>query len=224
MTNPRTQRLTLITGVVVALAVIGVIIYSRVQTNSAPTPTTVQASGEIDYAGQPALGADDAPVKLAVFEDFKCPFCRQFDQTILPQLERDYIDTGQAQLYFVNFAFIGPDSTTAAIAAECAYQQNEAAFWDYKTILYRAQGPESQQWATPLRLEELAQNVGDLDAPALRQCVDDKQYEDAVTADNAMANAVGVTGTPSLFVNGEKVTAPLDYSAVQAAIDSALNE
>ncbi|CAN5762469.1 DsbA family protein [soil metagenome] len=218
-----TRNLTVVTAVVVALALVGIIVYSRFQPRADPAITTpTAATGELDYENQPALGAADAPVKLAVFEDFKCPACKFFDDNVFPQLERDYIDSGRARLSFVNFPFIGPDSTTAAIASECAYHQNEAAFWEYKAILYRAQGPERDQWATPERLEELAQNVGDLDAAELRACTDERRYADAVTSDLDMAQAVGVNSTPSLFVNGTKLENANDYAAVKEAIDAAL--
>ena len=216
-----TQRLTLITAAIVAVALIGIIIYSRLQPSPA-TPTQSNASAELTYDDQPRLGDPDAPVVLAVFEDFKCPACKFFEENVLPQLERDYIATGQAQVYFFNFPFIGPDSTTAAIAGECAYQQNEAAFWEYKTILFRAQGPESQQWATPARLEELANNLGDLDAAALRECTEEDRYADLVASERRLGEDAGVTGTPSLYIDGVKLENANDYSAVQTAIDEAL--
>lgn len=219
-----TRRLTLVTAVVVALALVGVIVYSRFQPRADTTlPITSTATDELNYDGQPVLGEESAPVKLAVFEDFKCPACKFFEDNVFPQLERDYLRTGEAQLTFVNFPFLGPDSTTAAIAGECAYHQNEGAFWEYKAVLYRAQGDERSQWATPARLEELAQNVGDLDAAALRLCVDEKRYASDVESDLNMGTAIGVNSTPSLFVNGEKLTAANDYEAVKAAIDAALD-
>lgn len=216
-----TQRLTLITAGIVALAVIAVIVVSRLQGPATPAPTAA-ASRDLDLSGQPTLGDPDAPVQLVVFEDFKCPFCRQFEENILPQLERDYIDTGKAKLTFVNFHFIGPDSTTAALASECAYAQNPSAFWEYKTVVYRAQGPESQQWATPARLEELASNVGDLDAAALRECIDAKTYQAEVDADNEMARGAGIQSTPTLLVDGSAVASALNYDTVKTAIDQAL--
>jgi protein-disulfide isomerase len=216
-----TQRLTLITAALVVLLLIGVIVYSRMQ--PAAAPTTAQPTGELVYDGQPRLGDPDAPVALAIFEDFKCPHCRDWDQSILPRLERDFIQTGQAKLYYFSMAFMGPDSTTAAVAAQCAYHQDEAAFWEYKTVIYRAQGPSSQQWATPARLQELAQNVGDLDAAALRQCVDENRHADAVTRDSDTARAIGVSATPTLFVDGQQVAA-FDYDAIQAAIAGAQSQ
>lgn len=220
--NAKTQRLTLITAAVVAAALIAIIIYSRFQPSPSASAAPTNASAELSYDDQPRLGEADAPVVLAVFEDFKCPACGFFTQTILPQLERDYIDPGQAQLYFFNFPFLGPDSTTAALAGECAYRQNEAAFWEFKKIIFRAQGPENQAWASAARLEELAGNLGDLDAAELRTCVEEARYTDAVGADLEMGRAAGVTGTPSLYVNGEKLESANAYAAVQAAIDEAL--
>ena len=217
------QRLTIVTAVVVALALVGIIAYSRFQPRAdAAVTTPVAATGELSYENQPTLGDAAAPVKLAVFEDFKCPACKFFEDNVFPGLERDYLDTGRAQLVFVNFPFIGPDSTTAAVAGECAYRQNEAAFWEYKTVLYRAQGAERAEWATPARLEELAQNVGDLDAAELRTCIDEQRYAAEVTSDLDMAQAVGVNSTPSLFVNGTKLENANDYEAVKEAIDAAL--
>lgn len=216
-----TQRLTLITATIVALAIIGIIIYSRFQpTTTAATPTATNT--ELSYDAQPRLGEADAPVTLAVFEDFKCPACKFFTESVLPQIERDYIDSGQAQLYFFNFPFLGPDSTTAALAGECAYHQNEAAFWDYKTIIFRVQGSESQEWASPSRLEDLASNLGDLDAADLRTCVDEERHADEVSADRQLGVDVGVTGTPGLFLNGQKLENANNYDAVKAAIDEAL--
>jgi len=219
--NANTQRLTLITAIIVALAIVGIIIYSRFQP-STTTATTTPTNGELSYDDQPRLGEADAPITLAVFEDFKCPACKFFEESVLPQIKRDYIDSGQASIYYFNFPFLGPDSTTAALAGECAYKQNEAAFWDYKTIIFRAQGAESEEWARPSRLEELASNLGDLDAADLRTCIDEERHADEVSADRQIGVDVGVTGTPGLFINGQKVENANNYNEVKAAIDEAL--
>ena len=99
--NANTQRLTLITAIIVALAIIGIIIYSRFQP-ATTTATPAAANGELSYDDQPRLGEADAPVTLAVFEDFKCPACKFFTESVLPQIKRDYIDEGQAQLFTIS--------------------------------------------------------------------------------------------------------------------------
>jgi protein-disulfide isomerase len=216
------QRLTIITAVVLVLAILGFVIFNQTRPASRAGQTSADPS-QLSYEGQPAIGDANAPVKIAIFEDFKCPACKFFDENVWPKLEREYIDTKQVQAYFINYAFLAPDSRTAAVAGECVYQQNEALFWEYKKIVYRSQGPESQAWATPARLTELAREyVPDINADELRSCIDENRYEEAVQNDLAMGTAIGVRGTPSVFVNGTKVENANDYAQVKALIDEAL--
>jgi protein-disulfide isomerase len=223
------QRLTLITAVVLVLAIFGFILFNRARPASATEPTATGTSttapdpSKLSYEGQPALGDANAPVKIALFEDFKCPACKYFDENVWPKLEKEYINANQVQAYFMNYAFLAADSRTAAVAGECVYQQNEALFWEYKAILYRSQGQESQAWATPARLTELAREyVPDINADDLKTCIDENRYEEAVQNDLEMGTAVGVRGTPSLFVNGARVENANDYAQVKTLIDEAL--
>lgn len=216
--NSSAQRLTLVTFIVLALIAVGAIVYFRVAPQQ---QATVEASGELDLTGQPRLGQEDAPVEIAVFEDFKCPACQFFDAEVMPQIERELIGTGQAKLYFLNYPFIGPDSTVAATAGECVYEQNEAAFWNYKNFVFRAQGPESQEWATPAFLTDIARNnLPAVDADALQSCIEDETYAERVASEREMGTAAGVQGTPSVFVNGERVE-DFQFATIQAAVEEA---
>lgn len=218
--NAPAQRLTLVTFIVLALVAVGAIVYFRVAPQQAET---ANASGELDLSGQPLLGQADAPVEIAVFEDFKCPACQFFDAEVMPQIERELVDTGQAKLYFLNYPFIGPDSAVAANAGECVYQQDEVAFWDYKTFVFRAQGPESEAWATPAFLADVARdNLPALDADALQSCIEDETYAEQVASEREMGNAAGVQGTPSVFVNGERLE-DFQFATIQAAVENAQN-
>nr|WP_246351135.1 DsbA family protein [Deinobacterium chartae] len=183
-----------------------------------------KATAAIDTSSQPTIGNKDSKVQVVVFEDFKCPVCQRFDQTVLPEIEQNYIQTNKIQYSFVNFSFLGPDSTTAAIAGECVYRQNEPKFFDYAHLIYRAQGPETQQWATPDRLVEIASNIEGINTEDLRACITEERHADAVRQDNELARRLNVPGTPALFVNGTRVENPLDYSAVSKAIDAALEK
>src|SRR5579859_776218 len=64
----------------------------------------------------PVLGQDSAKVTIVEFADPRCPYCQQFFNTVLPQLKKDYIDTGKVKLYWRNFDFLGPSSTVAGNA------------------------------------------------------------------------------------------------------------
>ena len=219
--NSSTQKLTAYTAIGLIVLIIAAIVYVQFGRGQ----STMSADGSLDLSQQPSIGQEGAPVQIALFEDFKCPACRNFTETVLPQIERELVESGQAEVFFVNFPIpLGPDSVTAAIASECVYEQDPAAFWDYKTYVFRSQGPESQEWATPALLTDLAREyVPSVDADQLRTCIDERQYAERVEAERRMGAAAGVRGTPSVFVNGERVERS-DFNSVNAAVQSALGQ
>jgi protein-disulfide isomerase len=127
---------------------------------------------------------------------------------------------------FLNFPLpLGQDSWTAADAAECVYQQaGNEAFWGYYNGVYANQGPESENWATPDLLVQLAQDYTDteLDTDSLRQCVNDQAYRDEVERDRNMGLSANIPGTPTIFVNGQQLS-DFRYSTIASAIDEELN-
>ncbi|WP_407570918.1 DsbA family protein [Deinococcus altitudinis] len=209
------NRTILMVGTLVAVILIALVVFAVRPGGSANTKS-------FDLSGQPLLGQESAKVTLVVFEDFKCPNCKNFEDNTMPTVQSKYIDTGKVKLYKINFPFIGPDSTTAAEAAECVYAQKQSAGYNqFATLLFRAQGDEKTQWATKAKMEDLGTYVDGLDAAKFKTCVESESTKAQVDADTAQATKSGVTGTPSVFVNG--VLSP-DYSAgtVGAAIDKAL--
>lgn len=215
-----TQKLTLYTAIVLIVAVLGTILYLRFVDSPATTATV--SAGDFELERQPGLGDEDAPVTVVIFEDYSCPACRTFEEQVFPRLKRDYIDAGEVRAYFINFQFLGPDSINAALAAECVYHRDEAAFWDYKSAIYRIQGPQGARWATTPRLVELAgETVPWLDQNELRSCIEDERHLDAIERDRDIAVASGATGTPTVFVNGRQTASP-SFDDVQRAIDEAL--
>ncbi len=223
------QRLTLITAAVLVLGIFGFIIFNRVRpTTATQQPATQVDPSKLSYDGQPALGDPNAPVKLAMFEDFKCPACKNFEEAVWPKIERDYVDTGKVQAFFI-YQQVIPNSTVAGVAGECVLEQNPDLFWDYKTIVYRAQGNEAQDWATASKMVELARTyVPDINADELSTCLSENRYADRIEADTAMGKAVGVSGTPSLFINGQKLEVTAQnydeyYEQIKVALDAAGN-
>lgn len=209
------NRNILLIGTLVAVVLIALAVFAVRPGGSATTKT-------FDLSGQPLLGQAAAKVTMVVFEDFKCPNCKKFEDTTMPTVRSKYIDSGKVKLYSINFPFIGPDSTTAAEAAECVYlQKSDAGYNQFATYLFRAQGDEKTQWATASKMEDVASNIEGLDAGKFKSCVESAATKAQVDADTAQANKAGVSGTPSVFVNG--VLAP-DYSVatVSEAIDKAL--
>ena len=144
-----------------------------------------------------------------------CEHCRAFETDVFPRLKRDYIDTGEVQAIYVNLAWGEEQAELAALAGECAYQQNEQAFWAFKEQLYEAQG----SWQTVDDLEILAEAVAGLASPHLEHCTTQAEPQPEVPPDLALAEHVGVSGTPSLVVGNQGYEAP-SFATLQAAIEA----
>lgn len=174
------------------------------------------------YDKLPVLGDPKAPVKIVEFGDYKCPSCQYFSQQIEPQLKKEYIDTGIASLYFMDFTIIGPDSYTAALAAHSIYHQSNESYWKYYDAIYKNQGDEKVQWATPEFLTDLArkQNIA-VDYDKMLKEIQSRAYASEVDENNNMAKKAGVSGTPTLFINGKKFENAFDYNALKTAIENA---
>ena len=98
------QRLTLVTAVLVAVAV-GIFLYVRANRDAVSAGDALSLE---TLRAQPSLGESNAPVKLAVFEDFKCPACLNFEENVFPQLKRDFVDTGEVEVFFLTTPLSAP--------------------------------------------------------------------------------------------------------------------
>ncbi|WHX47987.1 thioredoxin domain-containing protein [Paenibacillus woosongensis] len=199
-------------GVLLALCIIVLLI---------PTKPKAEA---FEYAGLPVLGDPNAPIKIVEFGDYKCPACSIFNELVKPQIQSDYVDQGKAAFYFMNYPFLGPDSDTAALAAQSVYHQSNEAFWTYFDALYTNQGNENEQWATVDYLVELAQkeNIG-IDYDLLRKDIEEKTYQNEVDEHRNKANQLRVQGTPTIFINGKPYNGNFgDYTEIKKAIENEL--
>ncbi|ANC72029.1 MULTISPECIES: DsbA family protein [Deinococcus] len=218
------NRSVLIIGTLVAAALIALALFA---VRGKSTTTTGEAQ-TFTYANLPYAGQANAPVNVLVVEDFKCPNCKSFEETVAPELRTKYVGTGKVKMYSLVYPFLADrlpedDSKYAAQAARCVYAQGKNdAFNTYKEILFRAQGPETEVWATKSRLKELATSL-DIDQAKFATCLDNDETAAQVETDKQEALKAGVGGTPTVFVNGKLVNVQSDYvKDISAAIDEAL--
>lgn len=174
-------------------------------------PAGIAASG-------PVLGASAAPVRLEVYEDFQCPVCRRWGEDVFPSLTRNEVTAGTVAMTYRGYAFIGPESVAAARAAWAADRQGR--FWDMWATLYANQGLHENAGAfTTERLVAMADLVG-LDHDRFVADLASTASADAVRTSSDAAVAAGITGTPTVIVNGAIVDGT-GYAAVSAAIQAA---
>jgi protein-disulfide isomerase len=224
----RTRRYLILGGVV--LAAVAVVAFLITQS---PKPVPVTADSFVTpvpqnwpQANGKVLGPASAKVVLQEFADFQCPYCRQFHDTVLPQIISQYVANGKVRLEYHHLIVIdqnvgGTESRRAAEASECASAQGR--FWDYFNLLFANQGTEGSGAFSDSRLKAFAGAVG-LDSSQFNSCLDSSQAAAAVRVDEALALSRGLNGTPSILVNGQLVQNPLDANQVKAAIDAALKQ
>ncbi len=109
----------------------------------------------------------------------------------------------------------GSDSRRAAEASECAAEQNR--FWEYHDHVFANQGIQM----TDIALRTMAQNAG-LDVGQYDACLRSGRPAAAVSTDIALGDQLGVSSTPTLFVNGIAISNPFDFNAVDSAVQAAL--
>jgi len=168
----------------------------------------------------PALGNKDAKVTIIEFADLRCPFCERFFTDTEQQLMKNYVDTGKAKFVFRQYAFLGPASTTAANAAECANDQGK--FWEFHDYMYKNQPSESDtSMYTTDKLTEIAGTLG-MNTDQFQSCLSTNKDADKASADLTEGQKVGVTGTPTIFINGTPVVGAQPYATFQQLIDQEL--
>lgn len=175
----------------------------------------------VSVGNLPVLGNKDAKVKVVEFADFQCPFCEQWFQQVMPQLKKDYIDTGKIAFYWRDYPFLGQESNYAAGAARCANDQGK--FWDFHDYLYTHQGQENSGAFSKDNLKQFAAGLG-LNTDQFNSCLDADKFSADYQKDLSDGQKAGVNGTPTVFVNGVAIVGAQPYDAFKTAIDQALSK
>ena len=171
------------------------------------------------------LGSRDAQVLIIEFSDLQCSYCARHASQTLPELRRNYIDTGKIRYAARDLPLpMHRHAVPAAVAARCAGEQGK--FWEMRQAIYLARGRLDQ--------EPYAQMAGELglDVERLEECRRDGRQLEKVRADAALAAAEGISSTPAFVIgrivgeefHGETIVGAKPYAVFAAKIDSLLGE
>ncbi|OAK67944.1 DsbA family protein [Lederbergia galactosidilytica] len=224
------KKLMIITIAIVVVAVIAIVILNK-QINQADQENVIVDHPVIE--NQPTMGEEDAPVSIVEFGDYKCPACKAWSERVLPELEKDYIDTGKAKLSYINVLFHGEESVRAALASEAVFKQDPENFWAFHEALFQAQPTTEQhdeQWVTNETLVEIAQETApdvDLDIDQFDKEIEKYKEEQPlespeVNLDNQLRIKHNIESTPTVIINGILVNDPFDYKVVSKLIEKEL--
>ena len=169
-------------------------------------PTADVAPGDV-----PAMGPANASIRLVEFGDFQCPYCQQA-HTEIKKLMEHFGD--KMSFSFRDYPLpMHPNAPKAAEAARCAAAQGK--FWNYFDALF------SDKKLAPADLKEEARKLS-LDTAVFDKCLDAGEKASLVEKDASKAARLGVTGTPTFFINGHLYSGPVKYDAFREAIEKEL--
>jgi protein-disulfide isomerase len=158
---------------------------------AAPVPRF--SPNPVQTAGFPSLGKNDAPITMVEFTDFQCPFCRRHAANTLPQIRKNFVDTGKVRYVVVDNPI--PSHRYAAQAAQAAHcAGDQGKYWQMHDHLF-----ENQHRITPQSLPVLAKEVG-VDEKAFSACMDSGKHVDEVQAAVRVSAMSGARGTPSFVI------------------------
>src|SRR6266576_80962 len=184
---------------------------------------------KIDLSGRPTRGNKDAKVVAVNYDDFECPYCSRMHRTLFPQLLKEYGD--RVTFIYKDFplAEIHPWATHAAVNANCLAAQNKDAYWDFADYIHANQkdvnsekGRDSQFAA----VDRIAVTQGEkhkVDVTKLQACIK-AQNDESVKASVREGELVGVSATPTLFINGQEMDGAVPINELRASLDRALQQ
>ena len=162
----------------------------------------------------PSMGPANAPVTIVEFSDFQCPYCK-LSVPLIKEILAKYPD----KVRVVYRDYPGPNhpyAPQAAEAAQCAGEQGR--FWEYHDSLFDRQAP-GNGW----NFSELAKGIG-LDQDAFTTCLKSGRYREEVAKDLHDGFTLGVTSTPTFFINGRPLVGARPFAEFQAVIDRLLKQ
>jgi protein-disulfide isomerase len=188
-----------------------------------------EAMKKIDVKGRPVRGNANAKVVVVNYDDFQCPYCSRVHETLFPELLKEYGDRVAFIYKDYPLSEIHPWAIHAAVDANCLAAQSADAYWDFADYTHaNRQAVNSEkgldnQFAVLDRTTLSEAAKFHLDAAKLQSCVKD-QKDDAVKASVKEGESLGVSGTPTMFVNGEMVDGARPVAEFRALFDSALKQ
>jgi protein-disulfide isomerase len=179
----------------------------------------------LELADGRSLGRADAPVTLDVWSDFQCPACGQFARTVVPSLVREYVTPGTLRIVYHDAAFQGQrsggsydESVEAAAGARCAAAVG--GYWPFHDWLFANQSGENEGAFALARLRAIATSAG-LDLTAWDACRATGEQQAAVRSETGQGVTLGVSATPTMFLNGEAIVGLRSATELGAKIEAA---
>src|SRR5262245_5498158 len=166
------------------------------------------------------LGKVGAKVFIVEFADFGCSYCAKFEHETYPKIDSAYISKGIVRFKMIPFVTgMFKNSREVAEAAECSADQGK--FWEMHDLLYAQQ----KEWKKSSNIQALIQKYATqlkLDRNKLALCLKNPEIRRRIERHDAMAQQLGINGTPTFFVNSQRVPGAIPFDLFKQVINNAL--
>ncbi len=189
-----------------------------------------QAAQKVDIKdvktdGVPFVGDANAPVTMAVWFDYQCPFCKQLELNVTSQIIDQYVSTGKVKIVFKDFQFLGQDSQVAAEFARAMWELYPDKFYDWYKAMFVAQDEEGDQGFGDLdSIKKLTAKIDGVDVNKVVSLMDSKkaEYDAAIAADRSEGQKFGINGTPAIIIGTTLLSGAQPLSALTPLLDKEL--
>ncbi|MEJ0054069.1 MAG: thioredoxin domain-containing protein [bacterium] len=193
-------------------------------TNGQPQAAAVNIK-DVNIENEPFIGDANAPVTIAEWSDYQCPYCKQFEEQTLLQIIKDYVDAGKVKVVFKAYPFLGADSDTADMYARSVWHLYPAQYFAWRNAMFAAQDAEDDQgFGDAASIDKMNATVAGLDAAKIAADVkaNAPAYQAEIDANKAEAAKLGISGTPAFIIGKTLLPGAYPYANFRPLIDAEL--
>ncbi|KKP80688.1 MAG: DSBA oxidoreductase [Candidatus Levybacteria bacterium GW2011_GWB1_35_5] len=195
------------------------------QQATAPSQPAVKVNiKDVDIKNEPYIGKVNAPVVMAYWMDYQCPFCRRFETETLPTLIEKYVNTGKLKIVFKDFQFLGEDSQTAGLFENAIWETAPQSFGAWQKAMYEKQDDENGGWGKKEDIIALIRTIPGIDADKVSLLMEQKKdvYQKELDEDKQEGSNFGVSGTPGFVIGDQSIVGAQPLSTFTQIIDALL--
>lgn len=179
---------------------------------------------DVKTDGSPFIGDKNAPVTIAVWFDYQCPFCKQLELGAINDINEAYVKEGTVRIVFKDFQFLGEDSDTAAVYSRAVWEAYPDQWYGWYRAMAEHQDEEHGGFGDLESINAMTAELGGIDTARIASLMEEKraEYEAAILADRTEGTTFGINGTPGVIIGTTLFSGAQPFSAIKPLIDAEL--
>lgn len=162
--------------------------------------------------------------EIIIYGDYKCPYCKEVEEKILPKLKEEYIYKDKVDFKFINMAFLGKDSIKGSRAGHAVRNIAPNQYLDFQKSMFKSQPNNKKEWITNKLLDEKIEGL-DLSKEKANKIKNDYKTKDSQSWKDAKEDIKkykknDIKQAPTVFVNKQKIEDPYKYSEYKQALEN----